>query len=145
MWGYGMEVGTHAVRIMASGVLDRFPKLKIVIGHMGEAVHFWLWRITFMNSRNQTVGRSPKTQLTMAEYFLRNFAITTSGMEDDLALEYSIKKLGEDNVMWAIDYPTSRPSRRCGGWTRPRCRTLSRQGLRRQRRTHLPHPAGGLV
>jgi len=105
MWGYGVEVGTHAVRIMASGVLDRFPKLKIVIGHMGEAVHFWLWRITFMNSRAQTIGRAPKTQLTMDEYFRRNFAITTSGVEDPLALEYSIKKLGVDNVMWAIDYP----------------------------------------
>lgn len=105
MWGYGIEVGTHAVRIMASGTLDRFPKLKIVIGHMGEAVHFWLWRLNFMNSRSQRVGRAKKTELSMAEYFHRNFAITTSGVEDPLALEYSIKKLGADNVMWAIDYP----------------------------------------
>ncbi len=105
MWGYGVEVGTHAVRIMASGVLDRFPKLKFVIGHMGEAVHFWLWRINFMNSRAQRIGRAPKTELSMDEYFRRNFAITTSGVEDDLALEYSIRKIGVDNVMWAIDYP----------------------------------------
>jgi len=105
MWGYGMEVGTHAVRMMTSGLFDRFPKLKIVIGHMGEAVHFWLWRITFMNSRAQRIGRAPKTELTMAEYFQRNFAITTSGVEDDLALDYSIRKIGVDNVMWAIDYP----------------------------------------
>jgi 5-carboxyvanillate decarboxylase len=105
MWGYGVEVGTHAVRMMISGVFDRFPKLKICLGHMGEAVHFWIWRITFMNSRAQRIGRSPKTQLTMAEYFQRNFVITTSGVEDPLALEYSVKKLGADNVMWAIDYP----------------------------------------
>jgi 2,3-dihydroxybenzoate decarboxylase/5-carboxyvanillate decarboxylase len=105
MWAYGVEVGTHAVRMMASGVFDRFPKLKICIGHMGEAVHFWLWRITFMNSRSQRIGMAPKTELTMAEYFQRNFVITTSGVEDPLALEYSIKKLGADNVLWAIDYP----------------------------------------
>jgi 2,3-dihydroxybenzoate decarboxylase/5-carboxyvanillate decarboxylase len=105
MWGYGVEVGTHVVRMMAAGVFDRFPKLKICIGHMGEAVHFWLWRITFMNSRAQETGRSPKTQLTMDEYFKRNFVITTSGVEDPLALEYSIKKLGADSVLWAIDYP----------------------------------------
>jgi 5-carboxyvanillate decarboxylase len=105
MWGYGVEVGTHAVRMMAAGVFDRFPKLKICIGHMGEAVHFWLWRITFMNSRAQKIGRAPKTQLTMDEYFKRNFVISTSGVEDHLALEYSIKKLGIDNVLWAIDYP----------------------------------------
>ncbi|HUK02864.1 MAG TPA: amidohydrolase family protein [Steroidobacteraceae bacterium] len=105
MWGYGVEVGTHAVRMMASGLFDRFPKLTICIGHMGEAVHFWLWRINFMNSRSQKIGRAPKTQLTMAEYFQRNFVITTSGHEDPLALEYSVKKLGADRVMWAIDYP----------------------------------------
>jgi 2,3-dihydroxybenzoate decarboxylase/5-carboxyvanillate decarboxylase len=105
MWAYGVEVGTHAVRLMASGVFDRFPKLRICIGHMGEAVHFWLWRINFMNSRAQRTGRAPKTQLTMDEYFRRNFVITTSGVEDPLALEYSIKKLGADNVLWAIDYP----------------------------------------
>jgi 5-carboxyvanillate decarboxylase len=105
MWSYGVEVGTHAVRMMASGVFDRFPKLKICIGHMGEAVHFWLWRVSFMNSRAQGLGRAPKTQLTIADYFKRNFVITTSGVEDPLALDYSIKKLGVDSVMWAIDYP----------------------------------------
>jgi 2,3-dihydroxybenzoate decarboxylase/5-carboxyvanillate decarboxylase len=105
MWGYGVEVGTHVVRMMASGVFDKFPKLKICIGHMGEAVHFWIWRITFMNSRAQAIGRAPKTELTMAEYFQRNLVITTSGVEDHLALDYSIKKIGADNVLWAIDYP----------------------------------------
>jgi 5-carboxyvanillate decarboxylase len=104
-WGYGVEVGTHAVRMMVSGVFDRFPKLKICLGHMGEAVHFWIWRITFMNNRAQSGGRAPKTQLKMSEYFQRNFVITTSGVEDPLALDYSIKKIGIDKVMWAIDYP----------------------------------------
>jgi len=105
MWGYGMEVGTHAVRMMTSGLFDRFPKLRICIGHMGEAVHFWLWRLTFMNSRAQKIGRAPKTELTMDEYFRRNFVITTSGVEDPLALDYSIRKIGADNILWAIDYP----------------------------------------
>ncbi len=105
MWGYGVEVGTHAVRMMAGGVFDQFPKLKIIIGHMGEAVHFWLWRINFMNTRAQAIGRAKKTKLSMAEYFHNNFAITTSGVEDPIALDYSIRKLGVDNVMWAIDYP----------------------------------------
>lgn len=105
MWGYGVEVGTHAVRMMTSGLFDTFPKLKICIGHMGEAIPFWIWRINFMNSRAQEGGRSPKTSLTMAEYFQRNFVITTSGVEDPLALDYSIKKIGAGNVLWAIDYP----------------------------------------
>jgi 2,3-dihydroxybenzoate decarboxylase/5-carboxyvanillate decarboxylase len=105
MWGYGVEVGTHAVRMMAGGVFDHFPKLKICIGHMGEAVPFWLWRINFMNSRAQVVGRAKKTERSMAEYFEDNFVVTTSGVEDPLALRYTIDKLGVENVLWAIDYP----------------------------------------
>jgi 2,3-dihydroxybenzoate decarboxylase/5-carboxyvanillate decarboxylase len=100
-----VEVGTHAVRMMAAGVFDHFPKLKICIGHMGEAIPFWIWRITFMNSRAQEIGRAPKTKLSMKEYLLRNFVITTSGVEDPLALDYAIKCVGIDNVLWAIDYP----------------------------------------
>jgi len=105
MWGYGVEAGTHAVRMMVSGVFDRFPKLRICLGHMGEAVHFWLWRLDFLNARAQRSGRSPKTKLSMTEYFQRHFVITTSGVLDSLALEYSVKRLGADNVLWAIDYP----------------------------------------
>jgi 5-carboxyvanillate decarboxylase len=103
-WAYGVEVSTHAVRLLVSGVFDRFPKLKICIGHMGEGVHFWLWRIDFMNARAQTAG-APKLQLKPSEYFKRNFVITTSGQESHLALDFSVRSLGADNVMWAIDYP----------------------------------------
>jgi len=105
MWGYGVEVGTHAVRMMAGGVFDQFPNLKICIGHMGEAIPFWIWRINFMNTRAQQVGRAKKTKRSMAEYFQDNFVVTTSGVEDPLALRYTIDKIGIDNVMWAIDYP----------------------------------------
>lgn len=102
VWGYGMEVGTHAVRLMLSGALDRFPKLKIVIGHMGEAVPFWLWRLDYMGAP----GRSRTSQkLKPSEYMARNFAITTSGVEDPLALQYCIDKIGAERIMWAIDYP----------------------------------------
>ena len=104
-WGYGMEVGTHAVRMIVAGVFDRFPGLRICLGHMGEAVHFWLWRIDFMNEAAQQRGDAPKLELKPSEYFQRNFVITTSGQESDLALEFSIKAIGAENVMWAIDYP----------------------------------------
>jgi 5-carboxyvanillate decarboxylase len=104
-WGYGIEVSTHAVRMIVAGVFDRFPKLKICIGHMGEAVHFWLWRLDYMNKNAQNRGAAPKTKLTPSEYFKRNFVITTSGQESHLALDFSIKALGVDHVLWAIDYP----------------------------------------
>lgn len=104
-WGYGMETSTHAVRMLVSGVFDRFPKLKICLGHMGEAVHFWSWRLDYMNKNAQNRGSAPKLKLKPSEYFKRNFVITTSGVESHLALDYSIKALGVDNILWAIDYP----------------------------------------
>lgn len=103
IWGYGMETGTHAVRLMLSGVLDRFPRLRIVLGHMGEALPFWLWRLDYMASPG---SRSDlRNQLKASEYLRRNFAITTSGLEDPLVLRLCVDKIGIDNVMWAIDYP----------------------------------------
>jgi 2,3-dihydroxybenzoate decarboxylase/5-carboxyvanillate decarboxylase len=104
LWAYGVEVSTHAVRLILSGVFDRFPRLKICLGHMGEAVHFWLWRLDFMSARAQNAG-APRLLLKPSEYFRRNFVITTSGQESPLALDFSIRQLGIDNVMWAIDYP----------------------------------------
>ncbi len=106
LWGYGVEVGTHAVRMLCAGVFDRFPKLKICLGHMGEAIYFWQWRIDYMNALRQRIGELPKLKLEKpSAYIKRNIVITTSGVEDDLALDYSIKAIGEDNVLWAIDYP----------------------------------------
>jgi 5-carboxyvanillate decarboxylase len=102
MWGYAVETATHALRIMMSGLLDRFPNLTIVLGHMGEMIPFHLWRIDFMStSFRQRAG----LKLTPSEYFKRNFMITTSGVEDPLALKFCIDKIGADNIMWAIDYP----------------------------------------
>jgi 5-carboxyvanillate decarboxylase len=103
IWGYGMEAGTHAVRLMLSGVLDRFPRLRIVLGHMGEALPFWLWRLDYMASPGSRADL--RNQLKPGEYFRRNFAITTSGLEDPLVLRLCVDKIGIDNVMWAIDYP----------------------------------------
>ena len=103
IWGYGMETGTHAVRLMLSGVLDRFPRLRIVLGHMGEALPFWLWRLDYMAAPGSRAAL--RNQLKPSEYFRRNFAITTSGLEDPTVLRLCADKIGIDNVMWAIDYP----------------------------------------
>jgi predicted TIM-barrel fold metal-dependent hydrolase len=103
VWGYGVEVGTHILRLIFGGVLDRFPRLRIVIGHMGEALPFWMFRFDFMGRPGARAGR--KNQLKPSEYFQRNIAITTSGIEDPLALRFCIEKIGVENVMWAIDYP----------------------------------------
>lgn len=103
VWGYGVEVATHVLRLIFGGVFDRFPKLQIVIGRMGEALPFWLGRLDFMGAPGARAGR--KNQLNPSDYFKKNITITTSGVEDPLALRYCIDKIGADRIMWAIDYP----------------------------------------
>lgn len=110
VWGYGVETATHILRLIFGGVFDRFPRLQVVIGHMGEALPFWLGRLDFMGAPGARAGR--KNQLMPSEYFQRNITITTSGVEDPLALKYCIDKLGADRIMWAIDYPFQ-PTKPC--------------------------------
>jgi 5-carboxyvanillate decarboxylase len=104
IWGYGAETGLHAVRMILGGVFDRFPKLKIVLGHMGESIPFNLWRLNYMYHNNKG-RRSPVLKTDPHDTFKRNFAITTSGVESHAALKYCIEVLGVDSIMWAIDYP----------------------------------------
>lgn len=105
MWGYAAETGTHALRLILSGLFDQFPRLRVVLGHMGEAIPYWLTRIDFMQARRTVEGMAKKLKLTPSEYFRRNFAITTSGVESHDVLDFVIKVVGIENVMWAIDYP----------------------------------------
>jgi 5-carboxyvanillate decarboxylase len=102
IWGFAIETGTHAMRLIVSEVFDRFPKLQIVLGHMGENIPFYLWRADYWFERRRSAY---KASLKPSEIMKRNFMITTSGVEHDPALRYSIEVLGADRIMWAIDYP----------------------------------------
>jgi predicted TIM-barrel fold metal-dependent hydrolase len=102
IWGFQAETGTHAMRIILSGVLDRFPKLKIVLGHMGESIPYNLWRADHWYHYRRGIQRS---SLQPSDVFKRNFLITTSGVEDTRVLDYCLQWLGPDRIMWAIDYP----------------------------------------
>jgi 5-carboxyvanillate decarboxylase len=106
IWGFQMETGLHAMRLIVGGVFDQFPKLKIVLGHMGEAVPFWLYRIDYMYNVYSSGGRGRiKIKRKPSEYVKDNFMITTSGVNFHPTLEYCHKVLGADNIMFAIDYP----------------------------------------
>jgi 5-carboxyvanillate decarboxylase len=105
IYGFQAETGLHAIRLICSGVFDRFPKLQIVLGHLGEGIPFWLWRVDYMHPVRSSHNTRPKLELTPSEYFKRNFMITTSGMNWHPALRFCIEAVGADNIMWAIDYP----------------------------------------
>jgi 5-carboxyvanillate decarboxylase len=103
IWGFQMETGVHAMRLIVSGVFDRFPDLKIVLGHMGEGLPYWLYRIDYMyHSYSRGHGKLKKTP---SQYAKDNFIITTSGMNDHKVLKYCYEALGPDNIIFAIDYP----------------------------------------
>jgi 5-carboxyvanillate decarboxylase len=105
IYGFQAETGLHAIRLICSGVFDRFPDLRIVLGHLGEGIPFWLWRVDYMHPVRSSRNTRPTLELTPSEYFKRNFAITTSGMNWVPALRFCIEAVGADNIMFAIDYP----------------------------------------
>ncbi|NNE89778.1 MAG: amidohydrolase [Silicimonas sp.] len=98
-WGFGIEAGTQAVRMILSGVFDRHPDLKILLGHLGEAVPFWLDRVEASFARP---GNAPTR---FAETFRQNFWLSTSGFFSDRALTCTLDAVGVDRVLFAVDWP----------------------------------------
>jgi 5-carboxyvanillate decarboxylase len=105
MYGFQAETGLHAIRLICSGVFDRFPELTIVLGHLGEGLPFWLRRVDDMHPVRNSFNSRPRLELKPSEYFKRNFLITTSGMNWPPALRFCIEAVSADNIMFAIDYP----------------------------------------
>lgn len=101
-WGFHVETGTHCLRLMASGLFDKFPKLQIVIGHMGELLPFQIWRIC---NRVDSHKRDCKAEKTFKHYLENNFHITTSGNCSTPALLCTMLETGTDRIMFSTDYP----------------------------------------
>ncbi|MCC6474081.1 MAG: amidohydrolase [Burkholderiales bacterium] len=104
-WGFAAETGLHVMRLIMGGVFVRFPKLKIILGHMGEGMPFWLQRIDNRYRLGVKIGAHGSLPRLPSEYFLENFVITTSGVMHDGALRLSLDVLGVDRIMFAADYP----------------------------------------
>ena len=102
--GFGVEVALHTLGIITSGALDRFPKLKIVIGHGGEGLPYSLYRIDYMQENNRQAFM-PKLKMLPSDYMKRNIYITTSGLPWAPAITMAQSVLGMDRVLYAMDYP----------------------------------------
>lgn len=101
-WGWHVETGMHVLRLIGSGLFDRFPKLEIIIGHMGENLPFSLARADAVLSRS----RAP-LERRVAEYFHQHFHITTSGYFTLPPLLCALEVVGADRILFSIDYPFS--------------------------------------
>jgi predicted TIM-barrel fold metal-dependent hydrolase len=101
-WGFAPETATHALRIIYSGIFDRFPKARLVLGHLGESLPFLAWRI------QHGINFSPngrKTKRRLADYFADNIWVTTSGNFSTQALHCTMLTMGADRILFAADYP----------------------------------------
>ena len=100
-WGFADETAIHALRLMGCGLFDEFPKLQIVLGHLGERIPYDLWRLD--HRLNKVPNRPAKRP--MGEYFRNNFHVSTSGHFCTPSLINAILTVGADRVLFAVDYP----------------------------------------
>jgi predicted TIM-barrel fold metal-dependent hydrolase len=98
-WGFMVETATEAIRLVLSRVFEAYPDVKVIVGHMGEAVPFALWRI------NNSLNRPGNKPINFRETFCRNFYVTTSGFFSTPALLCCMMEMGVDRVLFSIDYP----------------------------------------
>jgi 2,3-dihydroxybenzoate decarboxylase len=100
MWEWGVETGSHALLLVLGGVFERFPKLTLILGHLGETLPYLLWRF---DSRARIYGL--KLKKPPSEYIRRNICVTTSGMFSADPLACAVSALGATRVMFSVDYP----------------------------------------
>jgi 2,3-dihydroxybenzoate decarboxylase len=108
IFGFGVETGMHLLRLITSGLFDRYPELQIAVGHAGEALPYWAYRLDYMHQagvRAKRYARMKPLKKTILEYLRSNVLITTSGMAWAPAILFAQSVLGEERVMYAMDYP----------------------------------------
>jgi predicted TIM-barrel fold metal-dependent hydrolase len=98
-WGFTVETATQALRMVMSGLFETYPGLKIILGHLGEGLPFYLWRISMGLARDGRGGPS------FRDVFCEHFWVTTSGFFSDPALLCCMMEMGVDRILFSIDYP----------------------------------------
>ena len=98
-WGFTVETATQGIRMVLSGVFDKYPDLKMILGHLGESLPFSLWRIDMALQRP---GNAPTP---FRDTFRNHFWITTSGNFSTPALLCCVMEMGVDRILFSVDYP----------------------------------------
>jgi len=106
VWSWTVETATHALRLVFSGTFDRFPRARLILGHLGETLPFLLWRL---DSRWEISNRGEmRLDKKPSDYFRQNVWCTTSGVCADVPLRCAIDEMGLDRVLFSVDYPFER-------------------------------------
>lgn len=102
VWSFGVETATHALRLMTCGLFDIYPKLTVILGHLGETIPNAIWRI---DHRVSAIPRGIPAKKKLVEYLLNNFYMTTSGNFCTQTLINTIMVVGADRILFSVDYP----------------------------------------
>lgn len=105
LWSFTVDIATQVLRLIFSGVFDRYPNLTVILGHLGETLPYLLWRLDSrwkFSASGQHLNRLP------SQYIQENMLVTTSGMFYDPALLCACMTLGVDRILFAVDYPFER-------------------------------------
>lgn len=108
MWGFAAETGLELLRMITSGLFDKLPNLRLVVGHLGEGLPYFMHRIDHMHAKAVASNRYESIKaLSQApsEYLKTHIWLTTSGMPATEPILFARKQVGADRVMYAMDYP----------------------------------------
>lgn len=109
--GFQFDTALCLMRMILGGVFDRFPKLTLILGHLGETMPFLMerldWAYTNPGVANQAgfIRQRPNIKKLPSEVLRQNVYVTTSGRFFKPVLDYVIQVMGEDRVLFATDYP----------------------------------------
>ena len=103
-WAFGQETAVHALRLMASGLFDKHPRLKIILGHLGEGLPYSIWRVDHRNGWVKEEKAYPAKK-KLGDYFQDNFYLTTSGNFRTQTLIDAMLEIGSDRILFSTDWP----------------------------------------
>ncbi len=102
VWDFAVQTADHTLRLICSGLFDEFPRLQLVLGHLGERIPFDMWRID--NLARHLPGGIP-VEREIGDYMRSNVHLTTSGQFHDAPFRCALAELGAGRILFSIDYP----------------------------------------
>ena len=103
-FGWHVEVGIQIVRLILSGIFDKLPNLKFISGHWGETIPAFLERMDSILDKEIT-----GLNKNISEYYKEHVYLTPSGILSKDQLDYLVKLMGADHILYAVDYPYVKP------------------------------------
>jgi predicted TIM-barrel fold metal-dependent hydrolase len=101
-WGFAVDTSCHFLRLVFAGVFDAYPRLRIILGHLGEGLPFAMHRL---NEHSWAAAKRRGLKKQPIEYLRENLVVSTSGNWFEPAFVCTLLALGADNILFAIDWP----------------------------------------